>query len=242
MSGLIARDIEAGYGKAQILHGVSLHVAPREIVTVIGPNGCGKSTFLKTTIGLVPWARGTLDYDGQALLGLRADQMIARGIGYVPQLSNVFPTLTCRENLEIGGHSLPRGKVSARLKEMSDLFPFVGGRLNQHAGTMSGGERQLLALASALMPGPRLLLLDEPSAGLSPKATTIMFEKVRELRDALGLTILLVEQNVYQAFEVTDRAYVLAMGRNEIDGLPADLISNERIRVAYLGGEIEEAA
>lgn len=242
MSGLVARDIEAGYGKSHILHGVTVDVAPQEIVTVIGPNGCGKSTFLKTVIGLVPWARGTLDYDGSSLLGLPANKMIERGIGYVPQLSNVFPTLNCKENLEIGGHSMPGSAIAARIKEMTDLFPFLGGRLRQAAGTMSGGERQLLALASALMPRPRLLLLDEPSAGLSPKATTTMFSKVKELRDTLALTILLVEQNVYQAFTITDRAYVLAMGRNEIDGPPNDLINDDRIRVAYLGGEIEPAA
>ncbi len=232
-----ARAIEAGYGAAQILYGVDISVESREIVTVIGPNGCGKSTFLKTVMGLVPWSRGSALFGEAELLGCRTDAIVRRGIGYVPQLSNVFPNLTVRENLEIGGFTLSRAALGTRIAEITDLVPFLSGRLLQTAGTMSGGERQLLALASALMTRPALILLDEPSAGLSPQATTTMFDTVRSLRDTLELTILLVEQNVFQAFEISDRAYVLAMGRNEISGLPADLIRNERVRVAYLGGE-----
>ncbi len=237
MSAFAARNIEAGYGAAQILHGVDISVEHKEIVTVIGPNGCGKSTFLKTVMGLVPWSRGSALFGEIELLDCRTDAIVKRGIGYVPQLSNVFPTLTVRENLEIGGFLLPGAMLASRIAEITDLVPFLSGRLFQAAGTMSGGERQLLALASALMTRPGLILLDEPSAGLSPQATTTMFDTVRSLRDTLELTILLVEQNVFQAFEISDRAYVLAMGRNEISGLPADLIQNERVRVAYLGGE-----
>jgi ABC-type branched-subunit amino acid transport system ATPase component len=237
MSLFMARNIEAGYGAAQILHGVDVSVELKEIVTIIGPNGCGKSTFLKTVMGLVPWSRGTARFGEIDLLGCRTDAVVRHGVGYVPQLNNVFPTLTVRENLEIGGYLLPRATLGARIAEIADLIPFLTKRLPQAAGTMSGGERQLLALASALMTRPALVLLDEPSAGLSPQATTKMFDTVRSLRNSLDLTILLVEQNVFQAFEISDRAYVLSMGRNEVDGLPADLVRDERVRVAYLGGE-----
>ncbi len=237
MTLLKVRNIEAGYGKAQILNGIDLDVEAREIVTIIGPNGCGKSTLLKSIMGFVPWRRGLIEFDGADITNERTDAVIRRGIGYVPQLSNVFPSLSLSENLDVGGDTLPRALRKERRERVLSLFPFLASRLSQKAGTLSGGERQLLALASALMPEPRFLLLDEPSAGLSPKATVTMFDKVRELRETLGLTILLVEQNVYQAFEISDRAYVLALGRNEVQGRPAELIQDERVRVAYLGGE-----
>src|SRR5690606_38193510 len=156
----------------------------------------------------VPWRRGLIEFDGADITNERTDAVIRRGIGYVPQLSNVFPSLSLSENLDVGGDTLPRALRKERRERVPSLFPFLASRLSQKAGTLSGGERQLLALASALMPEPRFLLLDEPSAGLSPKATVTMFDKVRELRETLGLTILLVEQNVYQAFEISDRAYV----------------------------------
>jgi ABC-type branched-subunit amino acid transport system ATPase component len=152
-------------------------------------------------------------------------------------LANIFPSLTVRENLEIGGFTLPASRLASRIAEITDLIPLLANRLQQDAGTMSGGERQLLAMGSALMTSPKFMLLDEPSAGLSPQAATGMFDKVRALRDNLDLTILLVEQNVYQAFEISDRAYVLAMGRNEVTGTPDSLLQDERVRVAYLGGE-----
>lgn len=237
MTALELRDVRAGYGKAEILHGVRLSVGDREIVTIVGPNGCGKSTLLKSIMGFTSWREGTITYDGASIVKDRSDAIIRRGIAYVPQLSNVFPNLTIRENLEVGGYTLSSDVARQRLRALLDLFPFLETRLSQRAGTMSGGERQQLALACALMPDPKFILLDEPSAGLSPKATTIMFEKVRELRDTLGLTILLVEQNVYQAFEISDRAYVLALGKNEVEGRPEDLLQDQRVRVAYLGGE-----
>ncbi len=233
----VARQVEAGYGAAQILNGVDISVESGEIVTIIGPNGCGKSTFLKTVMGLVPWSKGSVLYEDSELLGTRTETIVKRGIGYVPQLANIFPSLTVRENLEIGGFTLPASRLASRIAEITDLIPLLANRLQQDAGTMSGGERQLLAMGSALMTSPKFMLLDEPSAGLSPQAATGMFDKVRALRDNLNLTILLVEQNVYQAFEISDRAYVLAMGRNEVTGTPDSLLQDERVRVAYLGGE-----
>src|SRR5690606_20659223 len=151
------RNIEAGYGKAQILNGIDLDVEAREIVTIIGPNGCGKSTLLKSIMGFVPWRRGLIEFDGADITNERTDAVIRRGIGYVPQLSNVFPSLSLSENLDVGGDTLPRALRKERRERVLSLFPFLASRLSQKAGTLSGGERQLLALASALMPEPRFL-------------------------------------------------------------------------------------
>jgi ABC-type branched-subunit amino acid transport system ATPase component len=232
--------LRAGYGPAQVLHGVDLSVSAGEIVSIIGPNGCGKSTLLKSIMGYVPWSKGEMRLEGRSILGRQTEELVGLGLGFVPQLANTFKGMTVRENLELGGYTLDRAAVSRRIEELVGIFPILGPRMRQKAGTMSGGERQTVALASALMAGPRLLLLDEPSAGLSPSATADMFASVKELPAKLGITVLMVEQDVYGALEISDRGYVLAMGQNEFSGSAADILNDRRIGIAYLGMDPDE--
>jgi ABC-type branched-subunit amino acid transport system ATPase component len=232
--------LRAGYGPAQVLHGVDLSVSAGEIVSIIGPNGCGKSTLLKSIMGYVPWSKGEMRLEGRSILGRQTEELVGLGLGFVPQLANTFKGMTVRENLELGGYTLDRAAVSRRIEELVGIFPILGPRMRQKAGTMSGGERQTVALASALMAGPRLLLLDEPSAGLSPSATSDMFASVKELPARLGITVLMVEQDVYGALEISDRGYVLAMGQNEFSGSAADILNDRRIGIAYLGMDPDE--
>jgi ABC-type branched-subunit amino acid transport system ATPase component len=232
--------LRAGYGPAQVLHGVDLSVSAGEIVSIIGPNGCGKSTLLKSIMGYVPWSKGEMRLEGNSILGRQTEELVGLGLGFVPQLANTFKGMTVRENLELGGYTLDRAAVSRRIEELVGIFPILGPRMRQKAGTMSGGERQTVALASALMAGPRLLLLDEPSAGLSPSATSDMFASVKELPARLGITVLMVEQDVYGALEISDRGYVLAMGQNEFSGSAADILNDRRIGIAYLGMDPDE--
>lgn len=232
--------LRAGYGPAQVLHGVDLSVSAGEIVSIIGPNGCGKSTLLKSIMGYVPWSKGEMRLEGHSILGRQTEELVGLGLGFVPQLANTFKGMTVRENLELGGYTLDRAAVSRRIEELVGIFPILGPRMRQKAGTMSGGERQTVALASALMAGPRLLLLDEPSAGLSPSATSDMFASVKELPARLGITVLMVEQDVYGALEISDRGYVLAMGQNEFSGSAADILNDRRIGIAYLGMDPDE--
>jgi ABC-type branched-subunit amino acid transport system ATPase component len=232
--------LRAGYGPAQVLHGVDLSVSAGEIVSIIGPNGCGKSTLLKSIMGYVPWSKGDMRLEGRSILGRQTEELVGLGLGFVPQLANTFKGMTVRENLELGGYTLDRAAVSRRIEELVGIFPILGPRMRQKAGTMSGGERQTVALASALMAGPRLLLLDEPSAGLSPSATSDMFASVKELPARLGITVLMVEQDVYGALEISDRGYVLAMGQNEFSGSAADILNDRRIGIAYLGMDPDE--
>lgn len=233
-------NLRAGYGPAQVLHGVDLSVSTGEIVSIIGPNGCGKSTLLKSIMGYVPWSKGEMRLEGHSILGRQTEELVGLGLGFVPQLANTFKGMTVRENLELGGYTLDRAAVSRRIEELVGIFPILGPRMRQKAGTMSGGERQTVALASALMAGPRLLLLDEPSAGLSPSATADMFASVKELPARLGITVLMVEQDVYGALEISDRGYVLAMGQNEFSGSAADILNDRRIGIAYLGMDPDE--
>jgi ABC-type branched-subunit amino acid transport system ATPase component len=233
-------NLRAGYGPAQVLHGVDLSVSAGEIVSIIGPNGCGKSTLLKSIMGYVPWSKGEMRLEGNSILGRQTEELVGLGLGFVPQLANTFKGMTVRENLELGGYTLDRAGVSRRIEELVGIFPILAPRMRQKAGTMSGGERQTVALASALMAGPRLLLLDEPSAGLSPSATADMFASVKELPAKLGITVLMVEQDVYGALEISDRGYVLAMGQNEFSGSAADILNDRRIGIAYLGMDPDE--
>jgi ABC-type branched-subunit amino acid transport system ATPase component len=219
---------------------VDLSVSAGEIVSIIGPNGCGKSTLLKSIMGYVPWSKGEMRLEGRSILGRQTEELVGLGLGFVPQLANTFKGMTVRENLELGGYTLDRAAVSRRIEELVGIFPILGPRMRQKAGTMSGGERQTVALASALMAGPRLLLLDEPSAGLSPSATADMFASVKELPAKLGITVLMVEQDVYGALEISDRGYVLAMGQNEFSGSAADILNDRRIGIAYLGMDPDE--
>lgn len=232
---LDVRGLEAGYGALEILHGIDLHVQAGEIVSVIGPNGCGKSTVLRSIMGLTDWSRGQVSFRTQNLLGKETSQIVSAGIGYVPQLANVFSAMTVAENLQLGGYLLSGKERERRIEGMLELFPKFKERRGQAAGTMSGGERQTLALAMALMTSPKLMLLDEPSAGLSPLATEEMYESIVRLPRAMNTAVLIVEQDVHGVLDVSKRTYVMSMGRNDFDAPSNTIWDDERVRLAYLG-------
>jgi ABC-type branched-subunit amino acid transport system ATPase component len=232
------RDVQAGYGSIQILHGVSLHVSPGEVVSVIGPNGAGKSTTFKVIMGFIQHLGGEIVFEGTSLVGQRPDRVLGLGLGYVPQGRVVFATMTVRENLEMGAY-LQRDK--ARLAQSMDfvygLFPRLYERRRQAAGTMSGGEQQMLAMGRALMMRPKMMMLDEPSLGLSPRFVDEVFDKIVDLARG-GLTVMLVEQNAARALEISDRGYVLELGRNRFEGSGRALLDNPEVRTMYLGGAL----
>ena len=231
---LATRDLVAGYvPEVDILNGVSIHVGEGEIVTVIGPNGAGKSTLIKTIFGLLRPRGGTITFDGDEISLLKPHECTRRGLSYVPQLDNVFPTLTVEENLEMG--ALDRSKTQDQMERMYELFPRLGERRTQAAGTMSGGERQMVAMARALMPDPRVLLLDEPSAGLAPAFVDAIFEKVRDVNRA-GVTIVMVEQNARRALAMSNRGYVLDLGQDRFEGPGRELLEDPKVAELYLGG------
>jgi neutral amino acid transport system ATP-binding protein len=231
---LFTEELVAGYvPEVNILNGVSLSVREGEIVTVVGPNGAGKSTLIKTIFGLLRPSQGRVTLRGEDLTGLEPHAITRRGMSYVPQLDNVFPSLSVEENLEMG--TLDRSRRRERIGAMYDLFPRLGERRGQAAGTMSGGERQMLAMARALMPEPHVLLLDEPSAGLAPAFVETIFEKVREINEA-GVTLVMVEQNARRALGMSDRGYVLDLGRNRFQGSGRDLLEDPQVAELYLGG------
>ena len=230
------RSVQAGYGPIQILHGVSLHVDAGEVVSVIGPNGAGKSTTFKAVMGFIAFLGGEVVFGGQSLVGLRPDRILARGLAYVPQGRVVFSQMTVRENLEMGAYlERDRAKVRASIEYVFSLFPRLGERRRQLAGSMSGGEQQMLAMGRGLMMRPRMMMLDEPSLGLSPRLVDEVFDKIGELARG-GLTTMLVEQNAARALEISDRAYVLELGRNRFEGSGRDLLANPEVRRMYLGG------
>jgi ABC-type branched-subunit amino acid transport system ATPase component len=228
------QDVSAGYGEVDVLTGVSLRVDDGEIVTLIGPNGAGKSTLLKTVVGLLPVRGGRITFAGTALTGLRPNAIARRGISYVPQGSNVFPSLTVLENLEVGAY-LRSGAIGGRLNEVFARFPVLRDRHSQRAGSLSGGERQMAAIGMALMLEPRLLILDEPSAGLAPSVVETLFERLREINRA-GVALLLVEQNAREALSLSDRGYILVMGRNRLEGAGPALAEDPEVRRLFLGG------
>jgi len=231
---LEVHDLSAGYGETDILSGLSLRVEPGELVAVIGPNGAGKSTLLKTLAGLVRPRGGRIALRGADITGASSQRIVASGLCYVPQEANVFPSLTVWENLTIGAWTAP-GPFNERAGAAVELFPALAERRRARAGTLSGGERQMLALAMALMVEPLLLLLDEPSAGLAPSLQRLMFDRIREI-NARGLGILLVEQNARESLALCQRAYVLAMGRVRAEGPGEILRDDPEIRRLYLGG------
>jgi branched-chain amino acid transport system ATP-binding protein len=236
MALLELNDVDAGYGRMQILHKVSLHVDPREVVCVIGPNGAGKSTTFKVIMGFIQYLGGQILFEGASVLGHRPDEILARGLGYVPQGRIVFGQMTVRENLEMGGF-MERDK-RAFLQAMDyvlTLFPRLAERQRQRAGTLSGGEQQMLAMGRALMTRPKMLMLDEPSLGLSPRFVDEVFEKIVALAHE-NITIMLVEQNATRALEISHRGYVLELGRNRFEGTGHDLLHNQDVRRMYLGG------
>ena len=227
--------VSAGYGSFQALFGVSLEVSRGEAVGVIGPNGAGKTTLMRVISGLIPMRDGMMTIEGHEIGGLPAHRVVELGIAHVPENRRLFPRLSVEENLRIGAF-IPsaRARFSERLDWVYSLFPRLKDRRSQLAGTMSGGEQQMCAIARALMSKPRVLLMDEPSAGLAPLVVQQVFDLVRKIR-AEGLTVLIVEQNVQQVLEVVDRAYLLEVGAIKISGTAAELKGNKVIREAYMG-------
>jgi branched-chain amino acid transport system ATP-binding protein len=227
--------VSAGYGSFQALFGVSLEVSRGEAVGVIGPNGAGKTTLMRVISGLISMRDGTMTIEGREFSGLPAHRVVELGIAHVPENRRLFPRLSVEENLRIGAF-IPsaRARFSERLDWVYSLFPRLKDRRSQLAGTMSGGEQQMCAIARALMSRPKVLLMDEPSAGLAPLVVQQVFDLVRKIR-AEGLTVLIVEQNVQQVLEVVDRAYLLEVGAIKISGTAAELKGNRVIREAYMG-------
>jgi len=235
MALLEARDVVSGYGDAQILHGVDVDVGSEEIVTIIGPNGAGKSTLMKAVYGLIDCWDGTVTFNGDDITDLRADEVTEQGLCYVPQRDNVFPNLTVRENLEMGAY-IDTDVNEADFQAAFDRFPILRERQHQKARAMSGGQQQMLALSSALMLDPDLILVDEPSAGLAPDLVDDMFEQLVGIRDDTETAILMVEQNAEQALAVSDRGYVLDMGEDRFEGTGTELLESDEVRDLYLGG------
>jgi ABC-type branched-subunit amino acid transport system ATPase component len=230
---LVAEGITSGYDEVPIVQDVSIHVGQNEIVTIIGPNGAGKSTVLKALFGFLPVWRGHVSIAGDDVTGLAPELLVCRGIAFVPQTENIFPSLTIRENLTMGGITRADG-VDARISWVFDLFPVLAERPGERAGRLSGGQRQTLAIARALMLEPRILLLDEPSASLSPKMVETVLANVVEI-NRRGTAVLMVEQRARQALAISDRGYVLANGRNRLEGPASDLLASDEVRRLYLG-------
>jgi branched-chain amino acid transport system ATP-binding protein len=232
---LEVKGIDVFYGDAQALYGLSLQVRQGEVVTLVGANGAGKTTTLRAISGLLPVARGDITFEGRSLLEVPAHRRAELGIALVPEGRELWPQLTVRENLELGAYGkVARRYMSASLERVYELFPVVKERSRQVAGSMSGGEQQMVAIARALMTRPRLLMFDEPSLGLAPVVVSQVFETIRRLH-AEGLTTLLVEQNLKKALEMADRGYVVETGSISIEGAAADLLADPAIRSAYLG-------
>jgi branched-chain amino acid transport system ATP-binding protein len=238
---LAADGLQAGYGGMRILHGVSLRASQGEVVAVLGPNGAGKSTTLKTIVGLLRPSQGRVTLRGEEITGLSTREVLRRGAVYVPQGRNVFPRMSVQENLEMGAFlEADAASVRQRLEQVYHLFSVLEERKRQVAGSLSGGEQQMLAIGRALMICPQVILVDEPSLGLSPKFVDIVFDKILEMSRS-GLTILLVEQNAALALEIADRGYVLELGRNRYEGTGRELLTNPEVRETYMGGRGESA-
>jgi branched-chain amino acid transport system ATP-binding protein len=234
MSLLEVRDLDAGYGDLQILTDVDLDVDDEEYVTIVGPNGAGKSTVMKSVFGLTTHMGGTVTFDDEDISGTKPEDVIHKGLGYVPQSENVFAELDVEENLEMGAYILDE-VPQEELRKVYDRFPILEERKNQQAGTLSGGQRQMLAMGRALMLDPELLLLDEPSAGLAPDLVDEMFDKIDEINET-GTSILMVEQNAKEALRRCDRGYVLANGQNRFEDEGTVLLNDEEVRREFLGG------
>lgn len=233
-----ARDLVAGYSaEVDILRGISLHVLPKEIVCILGPNGCGKSTLLKTIAGYLRPRQGEIRIRGENVGRVPVHRKVRDGtLGFVPQTDNVFGSLSTWENLALGGQFLPREDCERRMEELFIAYPVLKRKLQAPAASLSGGERQVLSLARALMPRPRVLLLDEPSAGLSPKTLAEVFEAILATREQEGIAVLMVEQNAMEALRIADRAYVLSLGTVALEGEAQALMNSPQMRELYLGG------
>jgi len=235
MSALLRLDgVEAGYGDLTAISGVTLEVREHEAVSLIGSNGAGKTTTLRAISGLVPLRAGRIEFDGARLDGLRSAEIVARGIAHVPEGRHLFPSLTVRDNLELGAGGADRPRRAETIERVFALFPRLRERQRQLAGTLSGGEQQMCAIGRGLMARPRLLLLDEPSLGLAPVMVRLIFETLQRVNDS-GTTIMLVEQNVPRALQLSHRGYVLENGRLVLDGTRASLLASPHVKQAYLG-------
>jgi branched-chain amino acid transport system ATP-binding protein len=234
MSLLTVTDITGGYGGADILHKISLSVEPSAIVSIVGPNGAGKSTVMKAIFGLIKLRSGSISFQGDEISGMRPDEIVRKGMCYVPQEYNIFPSLTIQENLEMGAF-VRDDDFSEQLNKVYDLFPPLKERRKEAAGNLSGGQRQMVAMGRALMLEPSLLLLDEPSAGLSPLLIGQIFELILEI-NKMGVGILMVEQNAKQALEFSHKGYVLVMGENRYEDTGPRLLNDPEVAQMFLGG------
>lgn len=240
MSLLEVTDLKVNYGQIEALKGVSLRVEEREIVAILGANGAGKTTLMRTISGLLSARGGSIAFDGNEITKLGADRIVRLGIAQSPEGRRVFGTLSVMENLRLGAFTRPPGEVSGSLDFVLNMFPRLAERRSQFAGTMSGGEQQMLAIGRALMAKPRLLLLDEPSLGLAPIIVQGIFRTLREIANS-GVTILIVEQNARSALKLADRGYVLEVGRIVLEDDAATLLRSPEVQAAYLGGERKKA-
>lgn len=235
MSLLHVTQLRAGYGPVEVLHGIDLTIDEGEISVVLGANGAGKTTLLRALSGMIP-ARGTIELDGQSLIGTSSEKIAARGVSHVPQGRGTFSDLSVEDNLKVGGYQLGKGvDIEKAMSRWFEMFPRLGERRKQPAGSLSGGEQQMLAIARAFMPEPRLVLLDEPSLGLAPKVTQGLFQTLREINQETRTTILVVEQNAHLALAIGSQAVVIESGRVAVSGRAADLERDDAVRKAYLG-------
>ena len=235
MSLLKVENIHVFYGAIHAIKGISFEVEEGEIVTLIGANGAGKSTPLNTIAGLLKPREGRITFDGKNITGMNASKMVYNGMALCPEGRRIFQQMTVRENLEMGGFSRPKAEIADSMEDVFNRFPRLREREKQIAGTLSGGEQQMLAMGRALMSKPKLLMLDEPSMGLAPILVEQIFDIIKELH-AAGTTILLVEQNAQMALSIADRAYVLGTGQITMSGPAAEVLADDRVRAAYLGG------
>ena len=234
MALLEAAAVVGGYGAADILHGVNLSVDAGEIVVIIGPNGAGKSTAVKAMLGLVKVRQGHVRFDGNEITNQRPDRIVRLGLCYVPQEKNVFPSLSVHENLEMGAF-IRTDDIGPELARVYEIFPALNERRGARAGDLSGGQRQMVAIGRALMLKPKVLLLDEPTAGLSPRMIELIFDRIREI-NRLGIGVLMVEQNAKLALSFAHRGYVLAMGQNRFEDTGPNLLANREVAEMFLGG------
>ncbi|MBV6273598.1 ABC transporter ATP-binding protein [Alcaligenaceae bacterium CGII-47] len=232
---LNVEQVTGGYGDTEILRRLSMSVEANEIVSIIGPNGAGKSTLMKTVFGLLHPREGQITFDGHDISNMSPHQIVRLGMCYVPQVANVFTTLTVEENLEMGAYTLKATKIGAAKERVYEMFPKLRERRRQLAGKMSGGERQMVAMGSALMLSPRLLLLDEPTAALSPKLVDEIFERIAHI-NSMGIAVMMVEQNARQSLAMAHRGYVLANGENRQEGTGRALLDDPNVGQLYLGG------
>ncbi len=231
---LEVKSLEGGYGSVQILYGIDMHVDEGEFVTIIGPNGCGKSTLIKTIFGIATFYGGEIRYREQDVSGWRTDQLVNHGIAYVPQVDNVFPSLSVEENLQMGGNTLPNNILNERIERSLEMFPDLRSREHDLAASLSGGERQMLAISRALISDPKLLLLDEPTAALSPLYQQQIIDRIDSLREE-GITILIVEQNARLSLARSDRGYIMANGEVVHTGDAQHILTDPEIGEYFLG-------